>query len=237
MNAPGNLCPHCGRAFDKPPRRKTKCKACGNFVLLRTDPDSRQRILVTEAQAQQLEERWTQKYHYSRVIRTDRPGFDEERELLGKKFGSPPRDTDVTWSILNKERLLYSTEQKWGLYRNATLNMGDVLRIENRPSEAARFYLEVCYLDLNKPTNYGPVSYPALLEKHPRWSADPNGLAPGVLGLIDTVATKGKLSDETLCDLFMEQATRIRQSLGLPMSPEDALRILREKLMARSGST
>lgn len=239
MTALGNLCPYCGAAFNRPPQRKTKCKVCGNFVLVRTDPDSRQRLLVTEAHAQQIEERWSLKAQYSRVVRMDRPGFAEERDLLAnaKKFGSPPRDTDVIWSLLNKERLRHASEQKWGLYRNATLDMGDVLRVENRPRDAVRFYLEVCYLDLNNPTNYGPVSYPELMEKYPRWSADPDGLASGVLSLIDTVAAKGGLSDETLRDLFMEQATRIHQSLGLPMSPDNAWRILCKKLTARGGST
>jgi hypothetical protein len=225
------LCPHCGAAFTKPPSRKIKCKGCGNFVYVRTDPDTRQRVLVTEAQAEAIERRWSQKALYSRVVRTDRPGFAEEREMLARKFGGPPRDTDVLWSLLNKDRLRHASDQKWGLYRNATLDMGDVLRVENRPKDAARFYLEVCYLDLNNPTNYGVLSFPDLEKQYPRWSSDPNGLASGVLSLIDTVADEAELSIEALQDIFMAEARRNHQSLDLPMSPEDAWKILREKLV------
>jgi len=85
-----SLCPYCGSAFEKPPQRGTKCKSCGKPVLVRTNPEDRQRILVTETQAKQLEEQWALKYEYSRVIRRDRPGFEAERELLAKKFGGPP---------------------------------------------------------------------------------------------------------------------------------------------------
>ena len=202
--------------------------------MVRTDPDSRKRLLVTEAQAQEIERRWSQKSLYSRVVRTDRPGFAEEREMLARKFGGPPRDTDVLWSLLNKERLRHASEQKWGLYRNATLDMGDVLRVENRPKDAARFFLEVCYLDLNNPTNYGPMPYPELQARFPRWQADPNGLASGVLGLIDTVADEAELSIEALHDIFMQEAKRNHQSLDLPLSSEDAWQILRTKLTTPS---
>jgi hypothetical protein len=188
-------------------------------------------VLVTEAQAQEIEGRWSQKALYSRVVRTDRSGFAEEREMLAKKFGGSPRDIDVLWSLLNKDRLRHANEQKWGLYRNATLDMGDVLRVESRPKDAARFYLEVCYLDLNNPTNYGAMPYPDLQKQFPRWSPDPNGLASGVLVLIDTVADEVDLSIEALHDIFMEEAKRNHHSLDLPMSPEDAWKILREKLV------
>lgn len=231
MSEPDSLCPHCGAAFAKPPSRKTKCKGCGNFVFVRTDPDTRQRVLVTEAQADAIERRWSQKALYSRVVRTDRSGFAEEREMLAKKFGGPPRDTDVLWSLLNKDRLRHASDQNWGLYRNSTLEMGDVLRVENRPKDAARFYLEVCYLDLNNPTNYGPTIYPELLKQYPRWSPEPNGLAPGVLSLIDTVADEAELSIEALQGIFMEEAKRNHHSLELPMSPDDAWKILREQLV------
>lgn len=186
---------------------------------------------MTGAQADAIEKRWSQKALYSRVVRTDRPGFAEEREILALKFGGPPRDTDVLWSLLNKDRLRYANEQNWGLYRNSTLEMGDVLRVESRPKDAARFYLEVCYLDLNNPTNYGSFSNPELLKQYPRWSPDPNGLAPGVLVLIGTVVDEADLSIETLHDIFMGEAKRDHRSLDLPMSPEDGWKILREKLV------
>lgn len=198
---------------------------------MRTNPDDRQRILVTEAQAERLEEQWALKYEYSKVIRCDRPGFEAERELLAKKFGGPPSDADVTWGLLNKERLRHGTEQKWGLYRNATLDMGDVLRMEGRTRDAVRFYLEVCYLDLNNPTNYGPIKDAELLARYPRFSPDPNGLASGVLSLLASAYAKASLTELELYALFMEQASMIHQNLGHPMSPGDAWPILREKLL------
>lgn len=229
------LCPYCGTAFDRPPQRKTKCKSCSNFVLVRTRPSDRKRVLVTSEQAAALEQEWSQNYEYSRVIRTDRPGFDAEKAALTQKFGGIPKDTDVIWSILNKERLLHASENKWGLYRNNTLDMSDVLRVEGRLKDAVRFYLEVCYLDLNGPDNVGPISDPALRARYPRFSSRLAGLASGVVHLLASTRAKASMSDDALRSLFFMHAAEIGATLDLPVSPEDAWPILHEALAGMQG--
>lgn len=231
------LCPHCGSAFDRPPQRKTKCKSCGNVVFVRTRPKDRQRVLVTPEQAAALEEEWSQQYEYARVIRTARPGFDAEKAALTQKFGGTPKNTDVTWSVLNKERLRHAAENKWGLYRNNTLDMADVLRVEGRLEGAVRFYLEVCYLDLNGPDNVGPISDSAPLAKYPRFSSRLAGLASGVVYLLATTRAKALMTDDALRSLFFMHAAEIRTALDLPIPPEDAWPILQEALSGMQGTS
>jgi len=49
-------CPYCNAQLDSMPTRKKKCPSCGKFILVRTRPSDRQRVLVTEEGARQFEE-------------------------------------------------------------------------------------------------------------------------------------------------------------------------------------
>lgn len=48
------ICPYCNAVFPKKPKAKTKCKACGNFVYVRTRPLDGYKILVTDDQIQEV---------------------------------------------------------------------------------------------------------------------------------------------------------------------------------------
>lgn len=233
---PDNSCPHCGTAFERPPQRKTKCKSCAGVVLVRTRPADRKRILVTPAEAEAIEQDWARKYDYERVVRTNHPDFEVEKAALTEKFGGAPKDTDVMWSILNKERLHNSARAKWGLYRNNTLDMADVLRVEGRLEGAVRFYLEVCYLDLNGPTNAGIISDPVLRAKYPPFSSRWAGLLPGVVHLLARARAKANMSNDALRSLFMMHGRQTQLVLDLPIAPEDAWRVLEVALLDAQGA-
>lgn len=51
-------CPYCKKALKKIPGAKTKCSRCGQFMYVRTRPEDRARVVVTEAEAHRMEEDW-----------------------------------------------------------------------------------------------------------------------------------------------------------------------------------
>jgi len=51
-------CPYCLNALKKIPGAKTKCSQCGQFMYVRTRPEDNARVVVTEAEAHRIEERW-----------------------------------------------------------------------------------------------------------------------------------------------------------------------------------
>lgn len=51
-------CPYCQNALKKVPGAKTKCSRCGQFMYVRTRPEDRARVVVTEAEAHRMEEDW-----------------------------------------------------------------------------------------------------------------------------------------------------------------------------------
>lgn len=52
------VCPSCGALLLKMPQRKTKCKACGEFMFIKGTPDNRAKRLMTAAQADAAEAMW-----------------------------------------------------------------------------------------------------------------------------------------------------------------------------------
>lgn len=161
---------------------------------------------------------------------TKRPDFATEKESLHQKFGSLPSDLDVIWSLLNKDRLAHAQAGMWGWYRNDTLDMADALMWTHRDAQGLPFYLEVCYLDLNNPSNNGLLDDPKLLAEFPIFSVDPNGLAPVV---VELAAQSIKLSNQSLAQIqsaFLQRSEKFHESLRLPLAPEAAWEIISNAL-------
>ena len=232
-----DVCPYCSKLLTKRPQRKAKCPHCERFIFVRTRPTDRKRVLVTENGAKEIEEQWGEIHNVPPPRPWKKKGFDEEKKLLAKKFGREPSDNDVIWSLLNKELITHAGSQHWGLYRNTVFEMGELLRSESRWSEALNRYLEVCYLDLNGPTNYGDISDidPKLLravlgeEIKPFKQAD-GQLYPGVLAIVEHLVKNLEMSPGTMRADFLKLAARVESSLGLPVSAEVAWKSLENEL-------
>lgn len=216
-------CPSCSTSLKAFPKRKTKCPACSKPIYVRTRPSDRAKILVSEDQLPVVEIEWQRIAERERLLRMYRQGLDAERDALTKKFGGRPRDEDVLWSLLNKERTRSAQTSKWGLYRNATLGMGDILKVERRYEEALRYYLEVAYLDLNGPNNISSLDYPFLRQRFPPFSPNPNEIAPGVLRYVCELAHLLELSDQDILDRYVKAAESLRLRVDLPCSMPAAI--------------
>ena len=51
-------CPYCQSLLEKRPGRKKKCPHCENYIYVRRDPDLDEKVLATEEQVADIEERW-----------------------------------------------------------------------------------------------------------------------------------------------------------------------------------
>lgn len=67
MSAP--KCPACKALLDKMPQRKTKCKACGEFMFIKDTPHNRTKRLMTTAQVEAAERAW--EAHYAKQHRKE----------------------------------------------------------------------------------------------------------------------------------------------------------------------
>src|SRR3989337_1781295 len=98
-----DLCPYCSAPLKKRPQKKMKCPHCGHFILVRTRPTDRKRVLVTENQAMEIEDQWDQIHSEPEIRIQKKEAFEGEKEMKTRKLGGEPSDNDVIWSLLNKE--------------------------------------------------------------------------------------------------------------------------------------
>ena len=223
-------CPHCQTPLEKRPARKKKCPHCGEFIYVRTRPADRNKVLVTEQQAAQVDEQWTIVHGTLNIDQEEKREFDAAKNELGKRFGSEPSDRDVWWSIYNKRLMEQASHGDWGLYRNTRLDMAELLRKEAKHKHAIDTYLEVSYLDSNGPRNLGGSFDTELLREFPMFDRSMAFQAPAVVSQIAELADKLGLPRDEIRELYITIATRTRNNLKTPTPPDQAWEDLANEL-------
>lgn len=219
-----DVCPHCGQFLNKRPTRKTACPYCKKFIFVRTRPIDRQSVLVTEEQAKLLQNEW-ESFPRARISpHLDYQEMEKCRERLSKKFGKSPSDMDGAWAYLNQETMRHAKQRDWGLYRNTRLSMAAILEKDEKPVEALKYYLEVCYLDLNGSQNTGGIGDPELRASlNVRdFTIEDAFLAPAIIDKILEIILGLKFDENQVCQEFMKVSERNSANLKLPVSPETA---------------
>lgn len=212
-------CPYCSGPLDKMPGRKKKCPHCDQYMYVRTRPSDRQRVVVTEAGADEIDSQWQR----TRLVETvDSEEFEKAKTTLAAKFGREPSDYDVLWGLYNKHLLQQARNGDWGLYRNTRLAMAVLLAAEGKQRPAFDTYLEVAYLDSNGPNNRGGLSDPVLLNEFPPFTRDSAFVAPGIVSEIIARRETLGLSEADAQTAFLAVASKLQQRMKLPVSPEKA---------------
>lgn len=225
LGNPDPICPHCSRLLNTMPGRKKKCPYCANFIYVRTRPADRKRVLVTEADSREVERQWELE-HESRELEREylqsKDEFDELKAALMKKFGREPSDNDVLWGVYNNQRIDHAKKSNWGLYRNSTFRMAQLLLRENKLKPALQMLFEVTYLDANGPSNLGGLSDPQLQKRFLPFDEKTARQAPGILSQIADLIEQLRLSEKEVRQQFDESTSQVYRNLKLPLSPSDA---------------
>ena len=235
----GSVCPHCSQALDTRPGRKKKCPYCGRFIYVRTRPSDHKRVLVTEAQAEQIEEQWSivQGTHDSYLARKSR--FAQVKAELTSKPGTEPTDDQVQFHLLNQDAMEQARSQMWGMFSSTRRKMAEILWKTSDPRNALERFLEVCYLDLNGPNNAATVVDEDRVVRHvflngqSPWEPGFGGFIPATLARVKKLIEVAELDREAVQGLFLNGAGSLHGSLRLPVSPERAWQKLARELYAR----
>ena len=223
------ICPNCGKALENKPSRKKKCPECGNFMFVRTRPSDNKKVLVTEAQAEVIEEQWSIVNGTHDSYLKEKKAFENERASQAKRFGCAPSENDVKWALLNKQLTEYALKGDWGFYRNTKLQMADILRKEKKLKNALYFYLDVFYLDLNGPNNMGGTS-PRLLKEFPPFRPNEAMIAPGILKRILSIVKQLELDTKETEILFKDMVKEQYSFIDLPISAEKAWKVFEAQI-------
>jgi len=128
----------------KKPERKTKCKACGEFIYVQRAPDDTHKRLMTQAQADKAEAEWSRRGDEAmarRIIVEAGLGVDEYENALSR---SPAQPMAVARGLLTDRALAGD--------RDAVLGM---MRIASNDEERERWHLLLVEIDLAKLARQG----------------------------------------------------------------------------------
>jgi len=209
------------------PARKTKCKDCGLFMFVRTRPQDRAQVLLTEADAHALEAQWHQ-------YEDDKPQIGPRseatlarvRSALQQQFGKLPSEADVLWRVFNEELLAHVSSQSWALYTHVLYEMAELQLAQGREVAALDLYIQAVLLALNGPRN---IDRELLSAGYTRFS--PPGFIPDryIQRMVKAKRALG-LSAKQLEAKFLNTASRTSSELVLPLSAENAWNSLAERI-------
>ena len=136
------LCPACGQALKKQPQRKTKCPSCGGYIYVKSSPVNREKRLVTEAEAKEIEIQWAAYQERQERLQMLQPygvteqEYDKVKVVLSHNFDNQSLDWQTAYffcnELLSKETQLHHRKMLClGLVRlldEKSLDFGPVLR-------------------------------------------------------------------------------------------------------------
>ncbi|MDD3723136.1 MAG: hypothetical protein PHW92_11765 [Lutibacter sp.] len=221
-------CPYCKNVLEKIPGKKTKCKNCSNFIIVRTTPKDNNRVLVTEEDARKIDLEWAKiNGTYDNIIKEENE-LNEIREGMRKKYGKNPSERVVMWSYLNSQLLEHIKNNNWGSYTSVKRKMAEILKKENKLEASIIYYLMVCYLEINGANDF-QTDDPELLKERPFF--DPSyyyGISPRVICGIKKIATERNLKIEDIKKIFIDRNNVVRKRT--PLSPEECWPEVEKKL-------
>jgi hypothetical protein len=226
-----NNCPYCGVNLEKRPARKTRCLNCGEYISVRTRPLDRQQVLVTQNDAELIDQQRHVAAGINDALTYDAKTIEETRKSLSQALKRTPSDFEVKAEICRQQQYLHASAWDYGLYRNDRFEIAEFHRAAGRIRKALLIYCEVCYIDLNGPNNVGSLrKWPDLLKGHPPFKPEPQGLAPGVVERLAKIASFIRLDIPQIEKMFVEIAHRIQNEIGTPLTPNEAWTQLRSQL-------
>lgn len=131
-------CPNCGVILEKTPTRTRKCPDCGEKIVIRTDRKTKEKFLLTEAQADQFDAQRAVEVARNKTIRhAEAIGLSEDdfrhaEAGLASDWGFDPSPGDVFWRLANQQTQVAMVSADWHQLSMIYLTMGLHLHDEGR---------------------------------------------------------------------------------------------------------
>jgi hypothetical protein len=136
-------CPHCGVVLDPPPRGSRKCPDCRESIVVRTDPVTKEKLMLTSTDADEYDRAKQRDRDRRKVLRQlgGSFGVDDydqiEAELRVKFGGAEPEPGDVFWSIACNLQLSQEANGMWEEAAGTWRKMANHLQDEGRDPTTA----------------------------------------------------------------------------------------------------
>jgi hypothetical protein len=247
------VCPSCRAPIHGAPRNGDLCDRCGNRYYLRRKSGSPTLYLLSAAQAAAFDQSQPVATRRTDPARagSSRTGAATERTAAGEPsqrraplFAPVRSESDRRrfnwvwvhgtaeghWRQLKRSLTLHARDGNWLLYRNARFEMAEIRRKQDRLHEAYDLYLEVWYLDLNGPHDCWGVSGVRRLYEEAPFQPVHGLTTPLVARWVNRIAQRQHYDLMLVERNFIEIATRLYQSMSLPVTPREAWRQVQRDL-------
>lgn len=147
------ICPNCESELLKIPGAKTKCPFCHQFMYVRTDPRTKSRRVVVEAELEPIEEAWAIVGGYHAEYLASKAADAEQQAQMKVELGREPTQYELEIEKLRTERLANLRDKALGHYRNTYLEEAQVHYKAKNYLDALVCFLAVVLLDGNGASN------------------------------------------------------------------------------------
>lgn len=220
------ICPYCKTPLEKMPGAKKKCPYCSNYIYVRTRPSDRKRILIREDQIEEIQNIWDEKQITEQVEQAKDNDYRRVENELRNKWHTQPSTTDVFWFSGMQKAMKQAEKRDWSGYRSEKLHTAEILAALKDYKRAFFLNLEICYIDLNGPTNRGTYGF-KLSAEYPIWDPKFARLAPAIVSRLKQLSKELSYSVSGVESEFMRIATSYHENTRLPVPPRSAWQSLR----------
>jgi DNA-directed RNA polymerase subunit M/transcription elongation factor TFIIS len=228
------ICPSCSSLLEKIPGSKTKCKSCGEYMFVRTEPHSRTRVVVNAKQAEEIDDEIAKiNGTFEERIAEKNRKLEIEIDLTKKFKGKKPSNEDINWRILVQDTLSYAKKHWWASYALNNARKGDEFFSRGKVKEAIGSYIVYTYLELNGAQDFGEdaasrkiLTELGFKEFDPEKSKFPQSGVEQIIKFAKIL----KLNTDSLESIFYENCKSIKIGV-LPISPELAWEKLKSEII------
>jgi hypothetical protein len=119
-------------------------------MFVRTDPHTRERVVVTEEQAEGIDDEIAKLNGTYDIRLAEKKRKEKVKADLTKSFkGKEPSKQDIEWRILNQDSMTYAKSKDWVSYMIAKNEMGEIQLKSNLHTAALGSFLEVAAFAVN----------------------------------------------------------------------------------------
>jgi hypothetical protein len=119
-------------------------------MFVRTNPHSRERVVVTESQAEEIDDEIARLNGTWEIRLAEKKRKEKIKADLTKSFkGKEPSKQDIEWRMLNQDAMTYAKSRDWISYMLTKSEMAERQLKSNLPKDALRTFLDVAAFAVN----------------------------------------------------------------------------------------
>lgn len=215
----------CAEALTKWPAKKIICSHCKQPVFVRTHPWSREKVLCSEAERQEIDSEWT-RFHDSGL-----GSLPSRVRAEQGKFSPQQYEARLIAEIEDAHR-----KHNWGLYFIVRSFLNELKALGGYGKENVAEDIGMLHFLLNGPRN-NELATPEHRRsgKYPDFKPkldDP--LPPAIIARIDYAIHVFGLMPESLEPIYLSKSSEINKTTGAPLDPAKTWEIVRQKLFSQA---